>query len=387
MRIGSESILALNPPFVIDHNLSQQLGSSTPVFLLQNGFPGASFGSTNVDLTQLQIRAQDPNQRTGYVHQLSFGPQIELGRNTSLEVTYVGNFARKMNRLRDANQGRVTGYDASGAPIVAFPYANLNDNAAGQHAFLELATNDGQSDYHAMLVSLRHRFTKGMSYGISYTWSHNISDYVDNLTATAFPQNTYDYAAERGDSPFDVRHRFVGFITYELPVGKGKWLLNNDGVTARLIGGWQVNSIVTLQTGTAFEVNAPDQSATGGNHDSRADCIGNPFAGASTDPRMGFWINPAAFAVPAAGQFGNCGARSFHGPGLRNVDLSLFLKLLRLLNQCDSNFAPRHSTLSTTRISRIRRPTIRPAHCNRSVVSSTRFGDPREFQFALKFYF
>ena len=44
---------------------------------------------------------------------------------------------------------------------------------------------------------------------MSYTWSHNIADYVDNLTGTAFPQNSYDYGAERGDSMFDVRQRFV----------------------------------------------------------------------------------------------------------------------------------------------------------------------------------
>ena len=252
VRIGSEAVLALNPPFVLSNNVSQILGSSATVFQLQNGFP--QFPPSAVDLAAIQIRAQDPNERTPYVEQFSFGPEIQLGSNTALDVSYVGNNARKMNRLRNANQGIVTGYDAIGNPIVIFPYANLN-NASGIHSFLELATNDGDSDYNAMLVSLRRRFTKGVSYGISYTWSHNISDFVDNLTGTAEPQNAYNYAADRGDSPFDVRHRFVGFVTYELPFGKGKWLLNNDGLSGRLLGGWQVNSIVTLQTGTAFEVN------------------------------------------------------------------------------------------------------------------------------------
>jgi hypothetical protein len=384
VRIGSESVLALNPPFVISNNLSQILGSSATVFQLQNGFP--QFPPTAVDLAALQIRAQDPNERTPYVQQFSFGPEIQLGKDTSLDVTYVGNYARKMNRLRNANQGIVTGYDASGSPIIVFPYANLNDAAAGNHAFLELATNDGISDYNAMLASLRRRFDKGLAFGISYTWSHNISDFTDNLTGTAFPQNAYNYAAERGDSLFDVRHRFVGFVTYELPVGKGKALLNNDGLTGRILGGWQVNSIVTLQTGTAFEVNAPDESQTGGNHDSRANCISNPFAGTSTDPRSGVWLNPAAFAVPSLGTFGNCGARNFHGPGLQNVDLSLFKSFAvtestRIEFRAESfnlfnhaNFTNPNSFFSPSTLGSFGR------------IFNT-VTDPRELQFALKFYF
>ncbi len=226
VRIGSESILALNPPAVISYSLGQGLGSTTPVFQLQNGFPIDQFTSGTFDLTQLQIRAQDPNERTGYVEQASFGPQLQITQNMSLDVSYVGNFARKDEPSARCEPGHLhRQFDGTGNPIDIYPYANLNttnSSASGNHAFLELATNDGNSNYNALLVSLRHRFTRGISYGVSYTWSHNISDYVDNLTGTAFPQNSYDYAAERGDSMFDVRQRFVSFVTYELPVGKGK---------------------------------------------------------------------------------------------------------------------------------------------------------------------
>jgi hypothetical protein len=253
VRIGSESILALNPPAVISYSLAQSLGSTTPIFQLKNGFPIGDFTSTTVNLSQLQIRAQDPNQRTGYVEQASFGPEFQIAQNVSLDVTYVGNFARKMNRLRDANQGIFTGtFDASGNPIDTYPYANLNttsSSATGSHAFLELATNDGNADYNGLLVSLRHRYTKGMSYGASYTWSHLISDYVDNLTGGAEPQNSYNYAAERGDSMFDVRQRFVGYLTYELPVGRGKKYLSDGGIASYILGGWQNNTIVTKKTG------------------------------------------------------------------------------------------------------------------------------------------
>ncbi|MBV9435703.1 MAG: TonB-dependent receptor, partial [Acidobacteria bacterium] len=124
-RIGSESLLELNPPFLQDIQLNQGVGSSTPIFQLKNGFPLSTITGTALDLTKLQLRAQDPNQRSGYVEQASFGPEYEIFQNSVLSATYVGNWGRKMNRLRNANQGLITGTD-NGCPIVQFPYANLN---------------------------------------------------------------------------------------------------------------------------------------------------------------------------------------------------------------------------------------------------------------------
>ena len=143
VRIGSESVLGENPPFFYDQSVSQSLGSTTPSFILSNGFPASQFGASLVDLTKLQIRAQDPNQRTPYVEQVSFGPEWQLPANTVLDLSYVGNFGRKEDRLRNANQGLVTGYTSAGVPITLFPYLNLNTNVnslGGNHAFLELAT-------------------------------------------------------------------------------------------------------------------------------------------------------------------------------------------------------------------------------------------------------
>src|SRR6266850_537177 len=321
VRIGSESILALNPPFVNSYSLSEINGSTTTEFQLRNGFPLATLTAGPLNLAQLQIRAQDPNQRTSYVQQVSFGPEIQLNASTGLDISYVGNFARKMNRLRNGNQGQITGFTPGGAPIVAFPYANLND-AAGDHAFLELATNDGNSSYNALLVSLKRRYTKGMAFGVSYTWSHNTANFIDNLTGGAFPQNTYNYGAERGDSMFDVRHRFVTYLTYELPIGKGKKYMDQGGVANVVLGGWQVNTIITSQTGTTIQVNGIDFSGTG-SFNPRPNCVGSARSGASDNPRTGAWLSSAAFAPAAVGQFGNCGPGRYHGPGLTNVDLSL----------------------------------------------------------------
>jgi hypothetical protein len=396
VRIGSESMLALNPPFVIDGSLSQTLGSTTPAFILRNGFPAAQFTPALVDLTKLQVRAQDPNERTPYVHQVSFGPQFELSQSTVLDISYVGNFGRKMNRLRNANQGLVTGFNAAGAPITVFPYTNLNTtltSTSGNHAFLELATNDGNTNYNGLLVSLRRRFAKRLSYGVSYTWSHNFADFVDNLTGGSTPASAYNYSLERSNSPFDVRHRFIANAVWDLPIGRGGRLLNNDSAAARVIGGWQMNTIVTLETGTPFTVTAPDVSQTGGSHQSRANCISDPYAGATSERSgyvgngaTGFFLNPAAFAIPATGTFGTCAPRAFHGPGLQNVDLSLFKR-----------FPIRESWFVEFRaeaFNAFNRANFNNPNASIAASSIGSFGrsfstvtDPREIQLALKLYF
>lgn len=398
-RIGSESIPELNPPYLIDGSLSQQQGSTTPVFELQNGFPASQFTPALVNLTKLQIRAQDPNQRTTYVEQASFGPEIQLSRNMVLDANWVGNWGRKEQRLRNANQGLVVGTDANGNPLVQFPYANLNStgtaavaNGAGQHAFLEMATYDGNTDYEALEVSLRHQYTHGVGYTVNYTWSHAMSNFVDNLTGTAEPQNAYNYGLEMGNSPFDVRHRLVANAIWALPIGQGGKVLNNNSLASRLVGGWQVNTILTLQTGVPFDVTAPDQSFTGPSHASRANCIGDPFAGASTNPAdivaggPGFFINPAAFSLAAPGTFGTCAPRMFHGPGFENLDLSLFKSFAlgesrRVELRGEFFNALNHANFSNPSTS------YNPANLGSFGKVFNTVGDPREVQLAVKFYF
>jgi hypothetical protein len=394
IRIGSESVLALNPPSVIDVSLIQTIGSTTPVFQLRNGFP--VFGASFLDLTRLQFRAQDSNERTGYVNQVSFGPQIELTKNMSFEASYVGNFGRKMNRLRNANQGFVTGFNSAGSPLTVFPYPNLNTTltaTSGNHAFLEFATNDGNTNYNGLLLSLRRRFSKGAGFGINYTLSHNFSDYVDNLTGGSTPASAYNYSLERSNSPFDVRHRFVANGTYQLPIGQGGMILNNNSLASRLIGGWQLNTIVTLETGTPFTVTATDNSATGGSHQSRASCISDPYLGATADrsgfvgaTSPGFFLNPAAFTNPAAGFFGNCAPRAFHGPGIENIDFSVF-KAFAIRENWRAEF--RTEFFNAFNRANFNNPSasIAPASLPSFGKSLSTITDPREIQFALKLYF
>ncbi|SEB43266.1 TonB-dependent receptor [Terriglobus roseus] len=327
-RIGSEAALGQNQPFLKFVNDARTTVASGTVFQLRNGFPGPAYANATTPLYIQKSNWQDPNQRTSYVQQFSLGPQFQLSPSTTVEVVYVGNLGHKMNRLRNANQGLITGFSGA-TPTVAFPYANLNNG--GTHAFLELATNDGNTNYNGLVSSVRRQMTKGLGYQISYTYAHNFSDYADNLTAGSTPQNAYDYEHEYSQSPFDQRHRLVLSAQWKLPIGQNGLLLNNTSFAAKALGGWQYNIIATFESGNPFNVTAADNSQTGGNHAAYANCLAGAFNNTTHDRNSltslsgtAAYINPAAFTQPGAGTFGTCRPRAFAGPGRRNFDMSLF---------------------------------------------------------------
>lgn len=328
-RVGSEAQLAQNQPFLKFVNDARTTTGSTPVFSLQQGFPGAAYANATTPLYIQKTNWQDANQRSSYVQQFSFGPQFQVTSNTVLEAVYVGNLGRKMNRLRNANQGLITGFTGA-TPNVTFPYSNLN--LGGSHAFLEQATNDGVTNYNGLVMSLRRSMSHGLGYQFSYTYAHNFSNYADNLTAGSTPQNAYNYAFEYSNSPFDQRHRFVASAQYKLPIGRGGMILNKDNLASKLAGGWQLNAIVTMEAGNPFNVTATDLTQTGGNHATYANCNSNAYTGASSDRQAitnpaittARYIVPTAFSQPGNGTFGTCHPRPYAGPGRHNEDLSFF---------------------------------------------------------------
>lgn len=395
-RIGSESMLALNQPFLKQVFTVQSSGSVDPVFFLKNGFPGAAYAASVVPLYLQKSNWQDPNQRTSYIQQASFGPQVQMTNSTVFELDWVGNWGHKMNRLRNANQGVVTGFAPSGGALVQFPYANLNTATstvagAGQHSFLELATNDGNTSYNALEASLRRQMSNRLAYQISYTWSHGFADFTDNLTGGSTPQNAYDYAHERSNSPFDQRHRFVASGQWLLPIGKGGWVLNRNSRAASLIGGWQLNAIVTLQTGTPFNATAADNSQTGGSHASYANCVGDPFAGATSDRGQvanpnstARFISVSGFSQPTTGRFGSCRPRLFHGPGGRNVDLSVFKQFsLGDVRKIELRF----EAFNAFNHANFGNPSATVANAATFGKITTVVNDARQIQLAGKFYF
>jgi hypothetical protein len=347
------------------------------------------------------------DNRTSYIQQVSFGIQQQITDSTILSINYIGNWGRKMNRVQNGNQGFVKSCPTCSVvtpnAVIYFPLtsfnsgntidANTTSNGAGQHAFVEIATNDGNTDFNALEANIKRQFKQGFAYSVSYTWSHNMADFVDNLTGADTPQNAHDYGHEMSNSYQDVRNRFVATGTYQLPIGKDGLILNNGGVTAALLGGWQLNAIVTLQSGEPFNVTATNVSDTGGNSASYANCIGNPYSGgASRDPHqyagthsLGFFINPAAFSSPTLGTFGSCRPRAWAGPGLEDADLSLFksfsiVREYRIEIRFEAFNAFNHPSFGNPAAN------ISTSGANFGKVTTTTVG-PRIFQIAAKFFF
>lgn len=436
-RIGSESLIQQTPPFIGVWDVAQQNGSTTPVFQMDSSagmdsapylspqgiadllIPGPAVtcitgtltngvcvGGVAGGLPTQHVRAQGVNNRTSYIQQTSFGLQYQVSRNTIASANYIGNWGRKMNRVQNANQGFVTSCPTCATvtstadiyfPLTSFNSGNTIDandsaNGAGQHAFVELATNDGNTDYGALELNLQRPMDHRLMYNLSYTWSHNMADFVDNLTGGDTPQNAHNYGHEMSNSYQDVRHRFVANGTYELPIGQGGLVMNNDSLASRLIGNWQANAIVTLQTGEPFNVTATNVSDTGGNSAFYANCIGDPWTGASKSPgafvgvhATGFFINPAAFSPPTLGTFGSCKPRAWHGPGLEDEDLSLFKQFpitegTKIETRFEFFDAFNHASFGNPAAN------ISTSGANFGKVTSTTAG-PRVIQIAIKYYF
>jgi hypothetical protein len=374
-RYGSESQLGLNPPQLIDVNLVANSANDAPVMILQNGF--APISSANVDKTRVQWRIQDPNQKTPISHQFSIGPEWQFADNMAVSAEYVGNVTRNGRRLRNLNQGIITGNG------VVFPFAQYGFGSA----FLEQIVTNGRADYHALQMKLQRRFSKGLGFNVAFTYSRAKGDFLDHLSAGSgasgnFPQNAQDMRADYGPLPFDTPKRLVVSFIYELPFGSGKrW--NPGGVLGFIASDWSTNGILTMSDGRPFTISANNLSGTGSGSNFRANCVGDPTP-SGFDQNRDHWFDTAAFAQPAALTFGNCAYNSVRGPGYKLMNFSVFrnfrlphdrrvefrIETFNLFNWVNFGF-PGTSVANPATFGKISSSTL----------------EPREMQFALKFYF
>jgi hypothetical protein len=160
----------------------------------------------------------------------------------------------------------------------------------------------------------------------SYTWSKSIDDTSGIRVQgydTLFPQNSYCIACERGLSAFDVRHRFVTSVLYDLPVGRGRALNLNNPFLNGVIGGWQTGGILTLQSGVpgSLSIGGVDNASTADGGYDRPDATGtSPYLSNPTPSR---YYSLAAYYEAPAGQFGNVGRNTIEGPGIFNIDFEV----------------------------------------------------------------
>jgi hypothetical protein len=232
------------------------------------------------------------------------------------------------------------------------------------------------SIYHSWQNTFRRRFSQGFMFEGSYTWAKML-DTGDSH------QNTFDVAASRALSGQDIAHRFVTSVLYDLPIGRGRRIDTGDAKFVNaILGGWQVNGIVTFQSGTPVELSANN---TSGLFAARTQPNSTGVSGKKTGPvqeRLGSYFTQSAYSQPAAFTFGNLSRflPDVRNDSVRNWDISLF-KQFQLREKFTMQFRTELFNAMNT---------VRFGGPNTSVTSNA-FGTitsqanaPRQIQFGLK---
>jgi hypothetical protein len=317
-RYGSESQLALNPPFLTDTQLNALPTQAPPIFL-QDGFSASFLTPVNVNdttaVSQLFIRAIDRNLVPSTIYQGSAGVQYSLAHDFVVEANYVFNRGRHLWSLDNENQPNLI---VPGSPPV-IPFPDFTQGGTSP-THIEWLTSQSNSTYNALQLSADKRMSGGLTFHLAYTLSKAMSQVSDFEAGLRGTQDRYHRNREWGYWDNDTPHRFVASATYELPVGKcHHW--NPSGVLGGVVANWQLNTIATFASGQPVTVGiTSDNSGTGSGN--RPNC---------TAPAAGFqrtitqWVNPSGFSSPAQYTFGNCSPTPGpRGPGLSLIDLSLF---------------------------------------------------------------
>ncbi|WP_031499525.1 TonB-dependent receptor [Bryobacter aggregatus] len=313
VRLGSGAFYSQdtgNPRFDMARNLAGRLRSNssrtTPNLLWANALGAIAGGVANVPTPYTFANPYD--RRTPYTIQYLMNVQHEFTNNLVLEAGYLGSFSRHLESLRAVNEAVPVDPAVSNLSVP-------NRSAFPNFGRIQLVDNSNHANYNSLGAKLTKRYSAGLTALFSYTWSKSIdtASAIRNQGGdTLFPQNSGCRNCERGLSSFNTQHRFVTSLLYDLPVGKGRMVNVSNGFADALVGGWQVGSIFTAQSGFPITVtNSTDISNTGALFDRpNATGISPQVSGVTTERAF----NTAAFSLAAPGTYGNVGRNTFVGP-------------------------------------------------------------------------
>lgn len=267
------------------------------------------------------------SHKTTYSEQFLLNVQQQVGQNWSFELGYMGALHRHLYGFLNANTATPYGYIGNGAQTsLASRTPFLN------YGVVQLVHDGGAGNYNAFSAKATRRFSSGFNVISSYTYSKsldNTSGIRNQGNGLLFPQDSQCIACEYGRSDFDVRHRIVGSILYQLPIGPDR-LVQVHGLMNALIGGWQLGGIFTHQTGIPAtpQVGTDNSNINMGNGNfDRPNATGtSPYLSGSART-LSKWVNSAAYSKPAGGFFGNVQRGSYSGPSFTNLDASLHKNL------------------------------------------------------------
>ena len=375
-----------NSIFDLNRGLGGRTGQVTPTT-----YGSPTFGYTNfINTSSFPVTVPvgltwgaDQNLPTTYTLQYIFNVQRQLGSNTTLEVGYNGSQSRHLDNLINA----AAPIPGTASVITRMPYPEFG--AAG----IQFLKADGVGNYNGVGAKLTQRFGTNLTSLLSYTFSKALDDgsAIRGPGNDFVPPNARCRACDYGPSAFNVPHRFVASVLYALPFGKGQRFLNRGGVVNQIVGGWQVTTITTIQSGAPTETSSWDSAGVVFSPSGeRLNCL----AGVDPvlpNPNQNGWYNSAAFSNPVAGTFGNCGRNNLRGPKQVNIDFSA-IKAFRIGERHAVEFrvemfnAPNHVELGTPgSVSWGGSSNVAPPS-NFGQITSTR-ASMRQIQLALKYNF
>ena len=316
-----------NVPYVFPE--TQQSDNFTPsagIVASHLNFAPAVLGVTTVSFAAFEL-----NPSPQYIEQWSASVEKSLGKETTLEIGYLGSHGLHLQRshlINNAPPGpgaigpRRPFKTLSFLPGMVLPTNIIVASTTFPVSGINLLENSAQSWYEAGYVNLRRRFARGWTFLANYTFAKNLSDAPDfrsPMFESAAPQNNSNLAVEKGPA-CDIRHRFALSTVYDLP-SAGK-----SGFLRALSKDWRISALFQVQSGFPFTISVFGDTANAGTllgeNPIRANYTGEPVFGSGTHTAAS-WFNPAAFATPPAFTFGNVGRNSVYGPGRQTLDLAL----------------------------------------------------------------
>ncbi len=274
----------------------------TPAVIPTNGI------ITNPNPNQ-QYVIVDSQFRQPYVEAWNFSIEQALPKDFTLDVAYVGNHGVDQPANMNSNAGLIVGAGVAGQPLY---------NSFGIKAATNLLFQGFSSNYNALQVKLDRQFHGGLLITTSYTYSKALGFQSEDAGLEYYINAGRNYAPTN----FNRTSSFVQSYLWELPFGQGKrWV--NSGVGAMILGGWQINGILTAMSGTPlnFTYSAAGLEAPGNGQSPNLVAPVQILHGINVGNQ---WFSRNSFAAPAPGTFGNLGPYVLAGPGFFNLDASLF---------------------------------------------------------------
>ena len=355
-----------------------------------------------------------PNFRDPYVYGSHLSLEHQFAGGMVLKTSWVGTFGHKLYRAEDINRafGSVEADDASGA---GEPWCSHSRQIRVNCLFKRLRVweNSVNSNYNALQVVLDKRMSHGVELHANYVWSHSLDERstwhsgatTSNGAAEGFSMDQALPGLDYGNSIFDVRHRFSTSFVWQLP-----WLNGQRGLAGRVLGGWQLNGILTIHGGFPWTPYCTDSSSEK-KCDFNRDAVSNdrpnqPFLGKSfvnnnaafEADHPGFNLLPGYFSCGAAGANpirgctpttttpfeGNLGRNTFRGPKFREFDFSMF-KNIRVTE--DVSFQFRAEAFNIFNRTNLEQPSATFGVNTAQFGLSTLSYPARQIQFALKMFF